>query len=144
VSQKPGPSPKATAKPAEQPGVKKRELPCDAGQQDVVLIRGVSEDGSALAVLRARADRVEAGVVRAVKEGQPIDGELVRLKPRADCPLVCDVESEAPSHPINASGGSESRPSHSGPAQVATPEYRSNWDAIWSKPKASAKKPLPN
>ena len=99
-----------------------------------MLIRGVSEDGESLAVLRAREDRVELGIVRKVKDGQPITGELVRLTPRADSPLICDVEVEftppaaAPSHKLG----------HGGPAQVATPSYRQNWDAIWSKPKGSS------
>lgn len=103
---------------------------------DTMLIHGVSSDGESLAVLRAREDRVEAGVVRKVKDGETVLGELVRLKPRADFPLLCDVEVDVPS-PVS---GSKSAPklSHGGPAQVATDRYRANWDAIWSKPKKSA------
>jgi hypothetical protein len=118
--------------------------------EDVVLIHGVSEDG-AMAVLRARNDRVEAGIMRTVKAGEPPTGELLKLKPRPECPLVCDVEVSVPEGTCNASGGSDSAPSaaasraaHGGPAQVATPTYRANWDAIWSKPRAGAKKALPN
>ncbi len=120
--------------------------------KDVVLIHGVSADGDSLAVLRARDNRVEAGIVRAVKEGEvgQGEGELVRLAPRPDCPLVCDVEVELPKNTLNAKGGSDHRaalPSssapHHGPAQVATPIYRENWDAIWSG-SASSKKALPN
>jgi hypothetical protein len=111
--------------------------------KDVVLIQGVSEDGEALAVLRAREDRIEAGIVRALKEGELGKGELVRLKPRAENPLVCDVEVELPERALNARGGSDRSGSPHGPAQVATPSYRANWDAIWKKPSGS-KKNLPN
>src|SRR5688572_22375006 len=100
-----------------------------------MLIHGVSEDGESMAVLRAREDRVEAGIIRTVKEGEAPRGELVKLTPRAESPLLCDVETELPAGVINASGGSDTKTSHQGPAQVATPNYRNNWDRIWSRPK---------
>lgn len=109
----------------------------EAAKSDTVLIHGVSEDGQSLAVLRARDDRVEAGIVRKVKDGEPLMGELLRLKPRPELPLLCDVEvaMKAPSLPESAAR----KLSHGGPAQVATASYRANWDAIWSKkPKSSA------
>jgi hypothetical protein len=117
-------------------------------RKDAVLIQGISEDGSTLAVLRAREDRIEAGLVRAVKEGEPLEGELVKLTPRPDAPLVCDVEVQLPAGAINARGGAEQpsdlAPGTRGrPAQVATDSYRENWDAIWSKPR-SGKKALSN
>jgi hypothetical protein len=122
-------------------------------RQDAILIHGVSEDGESMAVLRAREDRLEAGVLRTVKPGRPIDGELLKLTPRADFPLVCDVEVELPAGAINAAGGTElnatdrregegaRRESRGRPAQVATENYRENWDAIWRKP---GKKALAN
>jgi len=110
--------------------------------RDVALVHGVNQAGDELAVLRLREDRVEAGVVRAVKEGEPLDGEIVRLKPRPESPLVCDVEVEVPRGTVNALGASERHDRGHGPAQVATPSYRENWDAIWNKPKA--KERLPN
>ena len=67
----------------------------------------------------------------------------MRLKPRAEFPLLCDVEVETPPTALNAPGASEHKPSHGGPAQVATPSYRANYDAIWNKPR-SGKKSLPN
>ena len=112
-------------------------------KSDVVLIQGVSETGDAMAVIRAREDRVEAGIVRPVKEGEPVQGELVRLRPRPEFPLLCDVDVELPSGTVNATGGSEHKTSHNGPAQVATSTYRDNWDAIWNK-KSTGKKPLLN
>ncbi len=91
------------------------------------MIHGVSEDGEKLAVLRARGDRVEAGVVSKVQEGQPLQGELIKLTPNPDFPLLCDVKVEAR---INAP-----KLTHGGPAQVASPSYRANWDAIFSAKK---------
>jgi len=101
--------------------------------RDTVLIHGVSEDGEKLAVLRQREDRVEAGVISRLKEGEPLHGELIRLTPRPDFPLLCDVDVELAS----PAAQTQTRPrklSHGGPAQVATPSYRTNWDAIWRKP----------
>jgi hypothetical protein len=108
---------------------------------DVVLIQGISADGEALAVLRARENRLEAGIVRSVKEGEVGQGELVKLKPRPESPFVCDVEVQVPEGALNARGGSDT---HHGPAQVATRTYRDNWDAIWKKPASSKKSSLPN
>jgi hypothetical protein len=116
-------------------------------RKDAILIHGVSADGETMAVLRAREDRVEAGLVRTVKEGQPLTGELVKLTPRPEFPLLCDVEVQVPGGVVNAAGGSDeparAPKSRGGPAQVATDSYRENWDAIWSKPK-STKKALAN
>jgi hypothetical protein len=111
--------------------------------KDVVLIHGITGDGQGLAVVRQREERLEFGAVHPLKDGKPIHGELVRLKPRPECPLVCDVEvAMAPSEaaPQRASSGPAS--ARKGPAQVASAEYRENWDAIWKRPE---KKPdLPN
>jgi len=127
VSQKSGrPKPESPSKPKPKRGAK-----------DVVFIHGVSEDGESMAVLRAREDRVEAGVIRTVKEGEVPQGELLKLTPRAETPLICDVETQLPAGVINASGGSDRGTAHHGPAQVATPEYRNNWDKIWSRSKNS-------
>jgi hypothetical protein len=124
----------------------KPAVPGAGRSEDVVLIHGVADDG-AMAVLRARNDRVEAGVMRSVKPGEAVSGELLKLRPRPECPLVCDVEASVPAGTVNASGGTDQAPgkvAHGGPAQVATPTYRANWDAIWSKPRSGAKKALPN
>ena len=56
--------------------------------------------------------------------GQPIVGEVVRLEPRKESPLLCNVHVEyAPPK--------ESRPTAAGPAQVATDQYRENWEVIF-------------
>jgi hypothetical protein len=126
---------------------KKDSAASEPKPSDTVLIHGVSSDGDSLAVLRARDDRIEAGIVRKVKSGESVLGELVRLKPRADFPLLCDVEVELAS-PVDRASDVRSREqpppanasklSHGGPAQVATPRYRDNWDAIWTKSKKGA------
>lgn len=103
---------------------------------DVVLIHGVTEDGDGLRVLRCRNDAIEAGAVHRLREGRPIHGELVRLKPRPEMPLLCDVEVDLAAR--DRSSGADSPQcaparSHGGPPQVATDVYRANWDAIWNR-----------
>jgi hypothetical protein len=93
---------------------------------DVAFIFGKDEQGTH--VLRRRSDDapVEAGILRPLQSGKPIDGEVVSLSPRKDAPLLFDVKSELPS-PYPA------RPTSDGPAQVATEAYRKGWDAMWGR-----------
>jgi hypothetical protein len=103
--------------------------------QDVVLPIAPTDDGKGVRVLRAREDRVEAGEVRPLAEGQPIHGEVVRLKPRQDSTAalpLCDVEVL---HAPEKSGtSSSSAPSGRGrPAQVATDTYREHWTEIFGQ-----------
>jgi hypothetical protein len=97
--------------------------------QDIALIHGVTPEGD-LRILRRRKDRIELGGVRALREGVPITGEVVRLTPRAEFPLLCDVVTEMPAPPA-VSDVAASSP-RKGPAQVATDSYRDNWDRIFS------------
>jgi hypothetical protein len=126
---------------------KAKEGAVETKRRDAILIHGVSEDGESMAVLRAREDRLEAGILRTVKPGKPVEGELLKLTPRPEFPLVCDVEVQLPAGTINAAGGSDQadaagmRDGRGRPAQVATESYRENWDAIWRKP---GKKALAN
>lgn len=78
-----------------------------------------------LAVLRQRGEGapVEAGLVRSVREGEPIVGELVSLKPTEGNPRICDVEVHVDNRP----------PAHKGPTRVATDAYRDGWDEIFGK-----------
>ncbi len=103
---------------------------------DVLLIHGVTPDGEALQVLRQRQDRLEAGALRPIREGRPIVGELVRLRPRTDFPLLCDVEVELPAgkNGDDVAAARALQAAHKGPAQVATDTYRRNWDLIWKRP----------
>ncbi len=111
---------------------KSKQAPAPAQkQEDVALVCGVSQDGKGLSILRKRGEKVEAGTVRALEEGKPLHGELVRLKPRSESPLLCDVE-------VDFELPASARPaSHPGPAQVATEQYRKGWDAIYKRSRSS-------
>jgi hypothetical protein len=96
---------------------------------------GTSPDGQGTQILRAREGKLELGTVHPLREGAPIQGEVVQLKPRADAPLVCDVEvlvKVASAPPASDVAGAGVVP-HKGPARVASDAYRTNWDAIWNK-----------
>ncbi|MGZ3423235.1 MAG: hypothetical protein ACXWUG_25255 [Polyangiales bacterium] len=77
-----------------------------------------------VAVLRQRGEGapVEAGLVRPMKEGEPITGELVTLKPTSEDARLCDVEVHHDARP---------KKDHAGPSRVSTDEYRSGWDQIF-------------
>lgn len=95
---------------------------------DVVVLGPPTPDGEGVRVLRAREERIEAGELRALKEGKPITGEVVSLEPRKENPRVCDVKSSyAPSSSPAASSGPKK-----GPAQVASAKYRENWDEVFA------------
>jgi hypothetical protein len=105
--------------------------------RDVALIRGRTADGEGLDVIRQRNDQLEFGAVTPLKEGAPIHGEVVTLKPRPEFPLLCDVDvAYAP--PEQTADVKKRSDERRGPAQVASEQYRANWDAIWKTP---AKKP---
>ncbi len=107
--------------------------------QDVALVHRVTPDGS-VHVIRRRGETLEAGALRPLVEGAPVHGEVVALRPRESCPLLCDVDvlysppaAKAPESPPAP------RPARrKGPAQVATDVYRDNWDSIWSSKKTDA------
>ena len=100
----------------------------DATPSDVVLLGPPTNDGAGVHVIRARAERVETGELRAIQEGRPIVGEIVTLEPRKDNPRVCDVrDSYTP--PAHASAP------HKGPANVATNAYREGWDEVFGDKK---------
>ena len=107
-----------------------------AGDRDVALLYAPTEDGKGARVLRARRGALETGEVRPVKDGQPLNkGEVVRLSPRSEAPCICDVEVlHAP--PSDAREADAAAPvSRGGPAQVASDDYRMNWDRIFGAPR---------
>lgn len=119
--------------PSDANGVPaKPERGSGQGERDVALICGVSGDGEGLDIIRKRGDRLEAGTVRRLEQGKPIHGEVVRLRPRENAPLLCDVEVEF------AARQTAPPQSSSGPAQVATESYRKNWEAIYGRKKQRA------
>jgi hypothetical protein len=138
------------SKPAPYKSAGRKAVANDKGadaNDDVALICGVAENGSDLHVVRRRNNRIETGTVRALREGQPIQGELVRLRPRERFPLLCDVEVELEVTPPDGLRHDTARTESNaarvglahGPAQVASDSYRKNWDAIWKRPAASKK-----
>lgn len=107
---------------------------------DVALVHQVNADGT-VHVIRRRGDTLEAGALRPVADGAPIHGELVALRPRENCPVLCDVDvlyapPKAPEAPPAPAAAPAAR--RKGPAQVATDVYRDNWDSIWSAKKTSS------
>ncbi len=115
--------------------------PPAAPASDIALIGGPTADGAGLRILRARDNHLEVGAIRPIREGMPITGELVTLRPRAEFPALCDVEVQYRPPPSPASDRQEARAAlpHAGPAQVASEDYRKNWDVIWSGSAARAK-----
>jgi hypothetical protein len=96
---------------------------------DVLLLHSPTDDGEGVRVVRARAERIELGEVRPLKEGKPITGEVVQLKPREGAPRVCDVE-------VMATVPTAARDAK-GPAQVSTSAYRASWERIFGPPSES-------
>lgn len=94
---------------------------------DRALILGELAEQKGVAILRQRSEDapVEAGVVRKVREGEPITGELVSLTPSAEDSPLCDVKVHFDARPEG---------SHKGPPRVATSAYRSGWDALFGEP----------
>jgi hypothetical protein len=102
---------------------------------DVVMLHGKTDDGEGARVLRARPGRLEGGEVRPLRDGKPLaKGEIVSLARRKDAPALYDVKVE---HVVGAHDAPPSSPSPSksapGPAQVATPAYRDNWERIFGR-----------
>ena len=93
---------------------------------DVAVVFGKDEHGTHILRRRSEDAPVEAGVLRPLQSGKPIEGEVISLSPRADGPLLFDVKSELPS-PYPAPRQTD------GPAQVATDAYRKGWDAVWGR-----------
>ena len=105
-------------------------------KQDVVFVHGPSDQGDGYKVIRKRDETLEIGEIHSVKEGRPIHGELVTLKPRKEHGQLFDVEVVVPKP-----AAKPAELSHGGPAQVATDTYRDNWETIFgSGPKTN----LPN
>jgi hypothetical protein len=109
----------------------------NARATDVVLVHGVTADGAGLNVIRQRNQQLELGAIHPARSGRPIHGELVKLRPRSDCPLVYDVDvqySPTDSEPRSSDTARAQSRSRRGPARVASDAYRTNWDAIWAHP----------
>lgn len=116
--------------------------------KDLVLIHGRTKDGSGFGVLRARNERLEIGTMRPLEEGKSIHGEVVKLTPRPEMPLLFDAETQysapsgEPAAKTDASPAARENASVTGvgPPQVASEAYRKNWDAIWKRPSSKRDK----
>lgn len=114
--------------------------------EDVVLLHGRTDDGEGLRGIRSRPGRLEMAEIRPARDGRPIGkAEVVRLRPRPEMPLLCDVEVQyAPGG--EAKADSPGTPEHertkprSGPPRVASDLYRRNWDLIFG----AARRPDPS
>ena len=93
--------------------------------EDLILVHGKSELG--WHVLRKKGDELSLGAMKPLEEGKPIDGEVVKLSPREEHPMLFDAETQLPAP----------RASSKGPPQVATQAYRDGWNAIWGKKRRS-------
>lgn len=138
---------KSEASPSEPAGESPRPL-------DVVVLGDRTEDGAGVRVLRAREDSIALGEIRPAKEGTPISGELVQLKPRSDAPRVCDVEVLHSARRESQQGGHRGAESHEspvagiaasgdgavrkGPPKVATDAYREGWGRVFTSPGGQA------
>jgi hypothetical protein len=93
---------------------------------DIALVLG--KDAEGLHILRRRSEEspIEAGLLRPMREGKPISGEVVSLTQRQDVPMIFDVKSE-----FSTDVAAGERPAVDGPAQVASDAYRRGWDAVW-------------
>ena len=100
--------------------------PPKAPAGDIALILGKDADG--LHILRRRSEEapIEAGLLRPMREGKPITGEVVSLTQRHDLPMVFNVKSE-----FSTDIEPAERTAVDGPAQVASDAYRKGWDAVW-------------
>ncbi len=101
-----------------------RDKPASPTNQDVVFIHSPVEQGEGFRVIRSREDRLEIGELRPTEHGRPLAGELVKLTQRSEHTRLFDVEVLLP-------GPRGADAPRSGPAQVATDAYRSNWESIF-------------
>lgn len=98
---------------------------------DIAFVCGKDVDGVHILRRRSEESPIETGLLRPLREGKPIDGEVVSLTQRRDVPLLFDVKSEfgGPAQPATADA--PERLTGDGPAQVSSEAYRRGWDAVW-------------
>jgi hypothetical protein len=99
--------------------------------QDVVMIHSPLEEGDGFHVVRLRESEIEVGEIRTLREGAPVHGEVVRLVQRKEHERLFNVEVLVDKPKTDAAR------ERSGPAQVATNAYRTNWEMIFGPRKES-------
>ncbi|MFO0762907.1 MAG: hypothetical protein U0359_41105 [Byssovorax sp.] len=97
-------------------------------KEDVLFVHSPTEGGDGVRVIRKREDSIEVGELRAVQEGKPIHGDVIKLSPRPEHERLFNVEVLVPrAEPPKPAPAR----SHPGPARVANDTYRANWEAIF-------------
>ena len=104
---------------------------------------GELPDQKGVAILRQRGEDapVEAGILRGVRDGEPLVSELVSLTPTEQDPRLCDVKVHVDARPrLDASGDAAASgqaprgregAAHKGPARVTSSAYRTGWEALF-------------
>jgi hypothetical protein len=92
--------------------------------KETVTIHATDSDGG-IYVTRHQADGDHRDVFERVKDGEPLYNETVQLRESSELP------------PNTYYSETIFKPTHSGPAQVSTDEYRHNWDTIFGKNRES-------
>lgn len=105
-------------------------------KEDVVLLHSPTEAGDGIRVVRKRDETIELGELRPMREGQPIHGDVVRLKPREEHALLFDCEvlvpSQKPKEPEAVPEPAKPKQlGHKGPPRVTSDAYRGGWDLIF-------------
>lgn len=93
-----------------------------------MFVRGPSEDGRGLDILRLKNDELSAGELREAKDGQPINGELIKLSQRSEHDRLYDVEVLAEGPRATTTAPAQPR---KGPPKVASDAYRAGWESIF-------------
>jgi hypothetical protein len=103
----------------------------------MLFVRGASEDGRGLSVVRVSDDRISAGELREARDGQPIMGELVALTQRSEHERLFDVSvlARGPGAPARDAPALPGK----GPAKVASDAYREGWENVFGVRDKSAK-----
>jgi hypothetical protein len=96
---------------------------------DVVFVHGPTPSG--VQITRLREDRVEAGELRPMKEGQPIAGEVVKLSRREESDRLFDVEVLAKVASKAPPPTDEPARDRKGPSRVSNERFRANWDIVF-------------
>jgi hypothetical protein len=99
-------------------------------KQDLLFVHSPTESGDGLRVIRKRDEGIEVGELRAVQEGKPLHGDLVKLTPRKEHDRLFDVEVLVSRQ--ETQHAPEPR-QHGRPAMVANTAYRQNWEAIFGE-----------
>jgi hypothetical protein len=94
--------------------------------EDILFVHSPVEQGEGYRVIRRHKQSVEVGEIRNLKEGRPLQGDLVRLTQRAEHARLFNVEVILGRDQLPAATRQGT-----GPAQVASEAYRDNWDAIF-------------